>query len=80
MSLEYRRDGQKVSRDQWFDGLADDVRSAALEEVQKKLESVRCPEHGQRPTVTMERTADGASFNIEGCCEDLVERAQRAVG
>jgi hypothetical protein len=56
------------------------VRSAALEEVQKKVESDRCPQHGQHPKVTMERTADGASFDIEGCCDDLVERAQRAAG
>jgi hypothetical protein len=80
MPIEYRSGGRKVSRDQWFQGLADEAVAGPLREVQKTLEGVTCPDHGKRPVVTMERTADGASFHIEGCCEKLVEKAQRAAG
>ncbi len=75
--LEYRIGDRKVSRDRFFKDLADEATAGALAEVQKKMERVTCPKHGKRPTVTMERTREGASFAIEGCCDALVERVQR---
>ena len=79
MPIEYRVDGRAVSREEWFQGLLDDAVAGALSEVQTTLESVTCPDHGQRPKVMMERTAEGATFKIEGCCDKLVETAEQAV-
>lgn len=80
MSLEYRLGGRKVSRDAWLKGLADEARAGAYQETQRRIERVVCSEHGERPVVTLERTPEGATFRIHGCCERLVEAAQRAAG
>jgi hypothetical protein len=49
-----------------------------MTEVQRAIEAQRCPLHGRGPSATMTRSGDRISFEIEGCCDDLVERAQRA--
>ena len=46
--------------------------------IRRAAEAVRCPEHGKTPTVEMTRTAEGASYEINGCCDDLCHRAEAA--
>lgn len=46
--------------------------------VQRAIESTRCPTHGQRARAAMSKTSEGYSFDISGCCDDLIRRAQAA--
>lgn len=56
------------------DRIVDDQLAA----MKSAIESVRCDIHGETATVTFSKTAGKASFQISGCCEDLVLRAEAA--
>lgn len=51
-----------------------------LAEIKQVIERQRCEVHGEHATATLKRSAGGISFDINGCCEELVERAQAAAG
>jgi len=49
-------------------------------EVAEHLRAVKCPEHDEHPTVTVVGTsADQIDLRVSGCCDRLVEAAERAV-
>ncbi len=80
VDLSYTLGGRKVSRDQFFEGLEGEIRKTASENVTSRVESVRCPKHGQKARVTeVHQTRDGFSFHVTGCCDELVEHAKRAI-
>jgi hypothetical protein len=46
-----------------------------------KLRSVRCPVHRQAPRIRFEGTClRDISVNLSGCCDRLLELANRAIG
>jgi hypothetical protein len=49
-----------------------------LQAMRRAIESVRCDIHGERATVTFSKSAGKATFNISGCCDELVEKAEAA--
>ena len=49
-----------------------------MNEVKRAIEAQRCPVHGRTASATVTRHGDQISFSIDGCCDELVERAQRA--
>jgi hypothetical protein len=57
-----------------FERVVDDE----LAGVKRAIESQRCQVHGEHATATLNRSGDQISFDISGCCEELVERAQAA--
>lgn len=57
-----------------FERVVDDQ----LAEIKRAIESQRCAIHGEHATATLNRSAGNISFDINGCCEELVERAQAA--
>jgi hypothetical protein len=57
------------------------VEKVAREGAVKTVKSVRCPKHGKTATVSkVRKTPKGFSFELSGCCDDLVARAQTALG
>jgi hypothetical protein len=79
ISLEYRVDGRRVSKDQFFKGMEEKVKGMASDQVRAAVERTRCAKHGRYARVVSSRkTAQGFQLDIQGCCDDLIERAQRA--
>jgi DNA-directed RNA polymerase sigma subunit (sigma70/sigma32) len=56
---------------------------AILKEVEKnvaaQLRRVRCPVHHQTPTVRSKRVGSKMEWEITGCCEKVIEQAQRVL-
>jgi hypothetical protein len=78
--LEYRIGNRKVSQQEWERHMFQEApRQVAREAVDRELRKVRCPTHGQSPNATITDRADGFEVHIEGCCDALVERAQKAL-
>jgi hypothetical protein len=75
VEVEFSLDGRTVSRKRFFEGIAGEIRKDAVEHVEAKLESVRCPDHGERPEVTVSETTDGFDVRVTGCCDKLVRQA-----
>ena len=60
--------------------VGDAVERAALrqvtETIKKALSSMRCPVHGGRPRVKVKgRSLDKLNFEVEGCCQELIDKA-----
>ena len=56
------------------------VQDTVLEGARQTCRRIRCPQHGKTPTVTGARkTPKGFSFEIHGCCDEVVERARQAI-
>ena len=81
MPLEYRINGRKVSHAQWQQHLFHDAsRQLTAEALQKRVAGIRCPTHGEAPTVAFERdTAKGFEMKIGACCDGLLTRAQEVL-
>jgi hypothetical protein len=46
----------------------------------RQVQRVRCPTHGQNAHATeLHQTRDGFSFDISGCCDELIERAKQVI-
>ncbi len=42
--------------------------------IKKRVRNVICPEHGLQPTVKVkERTSDKIEFEVNGCCQKLID-------
>ena len=79
--MEYKIGNRKVSERQWEQHLFhDEPRRLVREDMESKIKSVRCPTHGTTATVRTRETSSGFEFDIEGCCDELVEAAQRKLG
>ena len=48
-------------------------------QITDQLQSVRCPDHYERPTVRPKGTGTEMKWEIEGCCEKVIEQAERAL-
>jgi hypothetical protein len=78
VDLEYRIGGRRVSQDEWMKSIVDEARGAALSQVQAKVESLRCPDHGRGPRLTAQVPA-GTDVNLsfDVCCEKLKDAIMR---
>jgi hypothetical protein len=52
--------------------------ASVLAKAQKKVQSLRCPEHGKSVIVTLD-TSFGSQLMIWGCCEDVKKAAARII-
>ena len=58
---------------------------AALEEITKDINrrvgSVRCRTHGQSPRIVAKgRSVDKLTFDVHGCCDEVVEQVKAKLG
>jgi hypothetical protein len=74
--VTYALDGQAVSSDEFFDGIAGGGRQIAVQQMTASIESVSCPEHGEHATVAeIDSSGGDFGFTIAGCCDELIDRA-----
>lgn len=63
-----------------WDGLYKSIIESVARNAEEQIRSVYCEEHGQYPEVTLIASNESTiRFEISGCCDDLIERAQEAV-
>ncbi len=79
MSLEFRVGGRKVSQREFGRALHDTALKKVDDAVQRRLRTIRCPKHGQQARVRSARSHNDLKWNIEGCCEELVRAARKAL-
>jgi hypothetical protein len=78
-AVTYALNGQPVSGDEFFDGIAGGGRQQAVQRMVAGIESVSCDEHGGHAVVAeIDQTPEGFGFTISGCCDDLIDRAHRS--
>ena len=76
IDISFEIGGRRVNPNNIGDAIEKAVYQQVSDTVKKSLSSVRCPEHGQRPTVKIKgRNLDNLSFEVNGCCQDLIDLA-----
>ena len=66
------------------DGMKDVLDILFLEHIRQKiqncLEPVRCEKHGHEPRVMVKgRDVDNLTFEVSGCCKDIIQKAQEKI-
>lgn len=69
-------------RDCRLDQIGKELEKAAMadlkEQIQREVSRIRCPIHGQVARVRASgQGIDRLSWEIDGCCDDLVERVKK---
>jgi nitrogenase subunit NifH len=76
MNISFEIGGRKVRPNQVKNALEKAILTNLSDSIAKALRGVTCPEHGGRPTVRCSgRKLDKLTFEVTGCCSDLIERA-----
>ena len=81
IDIEFRIGGQKISFDKGSDEMEAQVLTKIRKYFQRKLEHVRCPEHGGAPRVVAEGPSLGnlEVFIHDGCCQKLIDEVENAL-
>lgn len=78
IDVSFEINGRHVRADQVCNSLEKAILLQVADSVAKSLRSVRCSVHGEQPNVKCTgRRADDLSFEISGCCEELISSATK---
>jgi hypothetical protein len=78
IDISFEIGGRKVSASQFGNALEQAVLQQVTENIKNSLSSVRCKEHGQRPKIKVKgQKIDNLTFEVEGCCQVLIDEALR---
>ncbi|TLD43693.1 MAG: hypothetical protein FAZ92_04060 [Accumulibacter sp.] len=78
IDVNFEINGRRINPKNAGDALAAAVMDAASKEIQRKIGSCRCPQHGKLPTVLAKgRGVSNLSFEVGGCCDRLIAEVKR---
>ena len=72
--LSFKLNGRTVPTHRIADELTRDVKQKAMNLVEQRVNSIRCPVHNQYARVTP--SGGGGSYEVSGCCEQLIDRVR----
>lgn len=78
IDISFEINGKKVSPRNVGNALESALLQSVQESITKSVGSARCPVHGQRPKIKVKgRNLDSLSFEVSGCCEQLIETVKK---
>lgn len=76
VSISFEINGRKISPNRVTDALECAILQEVTQSIKKALTSIRCPMHGGCPSVKATgRSLPSLSYEVEGCCQELIDRA-----
>lgn len=77
LDISFEINGRKVNPNNVKDVLESAILSQVAESIKKSVGNLRCTEHGQAPRIKVKGcNLDNLSFDISGCCNDLIEKVR----
>lgn len=74
IDISFEINGRKVNSGNIGDELEAAVLSDVVDSIKSDIGDITCPEHRQRPKITIKgRNIDNLSFDVSGCCDKLIE-------
>ena len=74
IDISFEINGKKVDPNNFGDALEQAVLETAKQTIMKRVGSAQCPQHGQHAKIICTGlTANNMTFEISGCCQELVE-------
>ncbi len=81
IEISFEIAGEEVFIDQLENDVERETLRQMKEEVKTALLSVRCPKHWLLPKVAIKgETIDDLYFEVQGCCESLIDKALVKIG
>tara|TARA_R110002096_G_scaffold150917_3_gene313048 strand:+ start:7951 stop:8199 length:249 start_codon:yes stop_codon:yes gene_type:complete len=78
IDISFEINGRKVSPRNMSNALEAAVLQSVQESIKKTVGSARCPTHGQTPKIKVKgRKLDSLSFEVSGCCDQLIETVKK---
>jgi hypothetical protein len=78
LDISFEINGKKVSPRNVGNALESALLHSVQESITKSVGSARCPAHGQKPKIKVKgRNLDSLSFEVSGCCDQLIETVRR---
>ena len=76
LDISFKINGRTVNPRRIGDELEKAVLTEIGDSIKKSLRSVSCPTHHQQPKVVVKgRDLTSLSFEVSGCCEELIQKA-----
>ncbi len=76
IDISFEIGGKKVNPNNIGDALEKAILQSVVENITKKLSTVRCAEHGRQPQVKVKgHSTDKLSFEVKGCCQTLIDNS-----
>jgi len=77
IEISYEINGRKVNPRNMKDALESAVLESVADSVKKDIGSLICSEHGKAPKIKIKgRNLDNLSFEISGCCDNLIKKVE----
>lgn len=78
IDISFEINGRKVSPRNMGNAVESALLQSVQESISKAVGSARCPEHGQKPKIKVKgRKLDSLSFEVSGCCEQMIETVKK---
>ena len=78
IDVSFEINGRKVSPRNMGNALEAALLQSVQESIRKAVGSARCPTHGQTPKIKAKgRKLDSLSFEVSGCCDQLIETVKK---
>ena len=75
--ISFEINGREVNPNDMEDTLESAILSQVAEFVKESVGNLRCAEHKQSPKIKVKGSnLDNLSFDISGCCNDLIEKVR----
>ena len=79
VDIHWEVDGRHVSESGLEDAIIKAVLEDITEQVQNELGEMTCPEHGEKPEVTIKYTDEGVEYQCGSCCEAFSEAVEAKI-
>jgi hypothetical protein len=78
IDISFEINGRKVTQSNMDNALESALLQSMQESITKSVGAARCPAHGQSPKIkVMGRNLNSLSFEVSGCCNQLIETVNK---
>lgn len=76
IDVRFEVGGRRVSGDRFASEVEKAILTGVQNNIRQALRTVTCHDHGGRPSVVVKGSSlNNLTFEVHGCCEDLVKRS-----
>ncbi len=81
IKISYEIDGKTATKEQFFASFSiNSIIGEIIEDMSKAISSVKCPDHGENPTLIAKGVVDGNfEYEVVGCCEKAKDLAMNKI-
>lgn len=77
LDITFEVNGKKINPNNVKDAMESAILNGVAESIKSSIGHIKCPEHEQSPKIKVKgRNLDSLSFDVSGCCDELIEKVK----